>query len=60
MRIINSTIYIFSFLVTFTETISKLSEELAIFTNGEQSPCVFKPIEMANFLHLVMPVKLNS
>ncbi|HAZ29672.1 TPA: DNA polymerase III subunit beta [candidate division WWE3 bacterium] len=36
------------------------SEELAIFTNGEQSPCVFKPIEMANFLHLVMPVKLNS
>lgn len=34
--------------------------DLLIATNGEQSPCLFRPIGSENFLHLIMPVKLNS
>jgi len=35
-------------------------EDLDIYSAGEGFPCVFKSPQIANFLHLVMPVKLNS
>lgn len=36
------------------------TEEIIIYSNGESSPCLFKSPNMDNFLHLIMPVKLNS
>ena len=35
-------------------------EELEIFTAGESIPCVFKSPQLDDFLHLIMPVKLNN
>lgn len=35
-------------------------EQLEIYTNGESSPCLFRSPNIENFLHLIMPVKLNS
>jgi len=34
-------------------------DEVDIASSGEASPCVFKPVDLPNFLHLIMPVKLN-
>ncbi|MFA5776480.1 MAG: DNA polymerase III subunit beta [Patescibacteria group bacterium] len=36
------------------------SEDLDIYSAGEASPCVFKSPQINDFLHLIMPVKLNS
>ena len=35
-------------------------EDLDIYSSGETFPCVFKSPQINNFLHLIMPVKLNS
>lgn len=35
-------------------------EELDIFSSGESSPCLFKSPDIENFVHLIMPVKLNG
>jgi DNA polymerase-3 subunit beta len=35
-------------------------EEIDVYTGGESSPCLFKSPDIDNFLHLVMPVKLNN
>lgn len=33
---------------------------LEILTNGESAPCLFKSSQIRDFLHLIMPVKLNN
>lgn len=35
-------------------------EDLDIYSAGEGFPCVFKSPQISDFLHLVMPVKLNN
>ena len=35
-------------------------EDLDIYSAGEAFPCVFKSPQLSDFLHLIMPVKLNS
>lgn len=36
------------------------TDTVSLFSNGESYPCLFKSAEMENFLHLIMPVKVNS
>jgi len=35
------------------------SEKLVIRTNGDTSPCIFEPMEIENFIHIIMPMQIN-
>jgi DNA polymerase-3 subunit beta len=35
-------------------------EDLDLYSAGEAFPCVFKSPQISDFLHLIMPVKLNN
>ncbi|MFC1755792.1 DNA polymerase III subunit beta [Patescibacteria group bacterium] len=35
------------------------SEKLVIRTNGDASPCIFEPLEIENFIHIIMPMQIN-
>lgn len=35
-------------------------EDIIVYSGGESSPCLFKSPNTPNFLHLIMPVKLNG
>jgi len=35
------------------------SEKIVIKTDGESSPCIFEPVEMQNYIHIIMPMQIN-
>jgi len=35
------------------------SEKLVIRTNGNSSPCIFEPMELENYTHIIMPMQIN-
>jgi len=28
-------------------------------TDGGASPCIFEPVEMQNYIHIIMPMQIN-
>ncbi|MBU1970645.1 DNA polymerase III subunit beta, partial [Patescibacteria group bacterium] len=46
------------YLLDFFNTVK--SEEIELYVAGESSPCLFKSPDLENYLHLIMPVKLNN
>lgn len=35
------------------------SEKIIVRTEGDSSPCIFEPVEMQNYIHIIMPMQIN-
>jgi DNA polymerase-3 subunit beta len=46
------------FLLDFLNNVK--SEMLSISTNGDASPCIFKPFGRENYVHIIMPMQING
>lgn len=46
------------FLLDFLNNVK--SEMLSISTNGDSSPCIFKPFGRENYIHIIMPMQING
>lgn len=46
------------FLLDFLNNVK--TEQISISTNGNSSPCIFRPVGKDNYFHIIMPMQING